>query len=147
MNKNILYLLITVIIILFLLYNKEAFSYCFDNDDYKYRIEEQEPCNIHEIDMQELEPYNKNNIGNKICMNDNYQFIKKQNCDTTNFEVYKKEQFDENITNNDDIHNDDIYDDDIHNDDIYDDIYDEPNNYINNLEQVKYKLHPLVHLD
>ena len=78
--------------------------------------------------MQELEPYNKNNIGNKICMNDNYQFIKKQNCDSTDFEVYKKEQFDENISNNDDI-------------------YDEPNNYINNLEQVHYKLHPLVHLD
>jgi hypothetical protein len=131
MNKNILYLLITIAIILFLLYNKEAFSYCFDNDDYKYRIEEQEPCNIHEIDMQELEPYNKNNIGNKICMNDNYQFIKKQNCDPTDFEVYKKEQFDENISNN--------YENT--------DIYDEPNNYINNLERVQYKLHPLVHLD
>jgi hypothetical protein len=132
MNKNILYLLITVIIVLFLLYNKESFSYCFDNDDYKYRIEEQTPCNIHEIDMQELEPYNKNNIGNKICMNDNYQFIKKQNCDSTEFEVYKKEHFNEDISNN--------YDNNT-------DIYHEPNNYINKLEQVQYKLHPLVHLD
>jgi len=65
-------------------------------------------------------------------MDDNYQFIKKQNCDPTEFEVYKKEQFDENISNIDDS---------------YDDIYDKPNNYINHLEQVKYKLHPLVHID
>jgi len=147
MNKNIIYIIIFILVISVLFFSKEAFTYCFDNDDYKYRIEPQNPCNIHEIDMKELKPID-NNIGDKICMNDNYQFRKKEDCDAAEFEVYKKENF-SNIVYDDTDDNDTDNNDDNDNDDNINNTHHEKINIKcrNPSKQVRFKLHPLVHLD
>lgn len=97
-NNNIIYVILIILVLGLCVFNKEAYSYCFDNDDYKYRIEKDNPCDVHEIDMQELEPLS-GNIGDKVCMDDNYQFRKKEECNPREFEVYRKESF-SNINNN-----------------------------------------------
>lgn len=96
MNYNIIYVLIFILVVILLIYNKEAYSYCFDNDDYKYRIVDDIPCDVHELDMQELEPLS-GNIGDKVCMDDNYQFRKKDECNPREFEVFRKESFTNHI--------------------------------------------------
>ena len=92
MNNNIIYGLIFILIVSLFVFNKEAYSYCFDNEDYKYRIIDDIPCDVHELDMQELEPLS-GNIGDTVCMNDNYQFRKKESCNPREFEVFRKESF------------------------------------------------------